>query len=404
MVLLATAALFTGGVPDASARGLAVPMSDAPEGGWSWFCDPRAVQHEDVLYFGYVRGSDGSVVVAAWDGSTLTETVIAPELQVNDHDYPSLLIRASDQRIIAFYTKHLDTTVRYRVSTNPLDISAWGSEQTVSGKVAGSYTYTMPVQLSGEAGQPLRLFYRNHVTADGGDQELHYSKSDDGGATWGSAIRLSDLNYHKIATTATRIHFFGTQHPNSGQTSLYHFYLDTPSGEWRKSDGTALVSPSFPLQPSDMTVVYDGSTTRAWVWDAAMDGDDPVVAFATFPGNDGSDHRANVARWDGDSWNVEEVAAMGGTIHPSSSPQPEPFYSGGIAIDRGDPRIVYVSRKVGSDWHLFRYPGAVQLTSGSGKRVRPAAVENAGSIRALAMSGTYSGYTDYSVGTVGISR
>lgn len=406
MVLIATAAVLTGGSPDVSARGLAVPMSDAPEGGWSWFADPRAVQHEGVLYFGYVRGTDGSVMVATWDGTTLSETVIASELQVNDHAYPSLLIRASDERIIAFYTKHLDTTVRYRVSTNPLDISEWGAEQTVGNKVAGQYTYTMPVQLSGEYGQPIRLFYRVHVTDDGGDQELSYSKSDDDGATWGSGVRLSDLNYTKVAANGTRIHFFGTQHPDSGQTSLYHFYFDSPSGEWRKSDGTALVSPSFPLQTSDMTLVYDGSTTRAWVWDAAMDGDYPVVAFATFPGNDGSDHRANVARWDGDSWGVDEIAQMGADIHPGEQPEGngQIFYSGGIAIDRGDPRIVYVSRQVGSDWHIFRYPGAVQLTSGSVKHIRPVAVHAPGRFRALAMAGTYTSYVDFSVGTIAIPR
>lgn len=406
VTLLATAALFTGSVADAEPRGSAIDVTDAPDGGWTWPFSSRLALHRDgVVYFGYVRGSDGSVVVGAYDEATdsVTSTVIASEFDVDDHSAPGLLIRESDGRIMAFYTAHIgETNVRYRVSTNPLDITSWGSEQTITGLVAGTYTYTSPV----EAGGALYVFTRTRVTADSDDMELTYSKSTDGGSTWASAVRLSDLAYTKVAVDGDLIHFLQSQHPDTGQTSVYHFYMDASAGTFHTSDGTT-ISASKPYQPSDLTTVYDGSTTRAWVWDIAVDSDgDPVATFATFPGNDGSDHRAQRATWNGSSWSVSEVAQMGTTIHPTDYPEgvPQDFYSGGIVIDRADTRVSYVSRQVGSDWQLFRYPGAVQLTSGTGKNVRPVAVHDPGRIRALAMAGTYTTYVDYSVGTIAIPR
>lgn len=394
LMVVATRAAFTGAFSDAPPRGAAQTIAAAPEGGWTFpYTDPRAIHREGVVYFGYIRGSDGSVVIAAHDeaAGTTDETVLSSALEVDDHDHPALLIRESDQRIMAFWTKHGDTAVRYKVSTNPLDISAFGAERTVTSLITGTYTYAIPV----EHGGVLRLFSR--VTASG-DNETQMSVSSDDGATWATAVRLHDLTYTKVAV-GDRVHILASDHPSGGQTSIYHFTLDA-DGTRRKSDGS-VISASLPLQGSDMTVAYDGSMTRAWIWDAALDGQYPVAAFATFPGNDGSDHRARVARWDGSAWSSSEVAAMGTTIHTTDIPQAEPFYSGGVAIDRDEPDITYVSRKVGAHWLLYRYPGAVLLSASTGKITRPAAVQSPGRMRVLAMSGTYDGYLDYEVATVG---
>jgi hypothetical protein len=43
------------------------------------------------------------------------------------------------------------------------------------------------------------------------------------------------------------------------------------------------------------------------------------------------------------------VDDSGGTITQTND---EPHYSGGIALDRSDPRIVYLSHKVGARWEL----------------------------------------------------
>lgn len=399
---VATFAILTGAIASALPRGTEQAVSSAPEGGWTWpFTDPRAIHHGGTVYYGYVRGSDGSLVVATMDDTTgaVGETVISSSFEVDDHDAPGLLIRSSDSRIMAFYAKHDDTTVRYKVSTNPLDISSWGSEQTVSNKVGTTFTYPSPVEIGGS----IYLFYRSRVS---GDAETTVSVTANDGATWATAVRLHDVTYSKLAVDGTKVHVLCSDHPNDAATSIYHFYWDTATGTKHKSDGST-ISASLPLQGSDMTKVYDGSTTRAWVWDIALDdAGDPVATFATFPGNDGSDHRAQRAEWTGSAWSVSEVAAMGGTIHPTDYPEGinQDFYSGGIVIDRADTRLSYVSRQNGADWHIYRYPGAVQLTTGSVKHIRPVAVRDPARIRALAMAGTYSTYVDYSVGTIAIPR
>lgn len=401
---IATSMVFVGGVPDAPARGYGREVLDA--GGWCWFADPRAIHRDGVTYFGFVRGSDGSVVVAAYDHATksVSSTVIASAFQANDHASPSVHIRGSDARIVVFYTSHLDSTVRYKVSTNPLDISAFGPEQTVANKVAGQYTYTYPVELPGD---DLRLFYRNHVTADSGDTELHLSVWN--GSAWAPAVRLHDLTYTKLAVHGDRIHFLVSGHPNTVQTSVYHFYFDLSANAYFTSAGVEIEA-SHPFQTSDLTLVYDGSTTRAWVWDIATDADgSPVAVFATFPGNDGSDHRYQYATWDGSAWDVNEIVAAGTRIPTNDLPQAEAFYSGGVVLDHADPSLVYASVKVGSQWHMRRYStedgGAswshVDLDTG-GKAVRPVAVrDSTPTLRALWMRGTYTNYLTYDVDTIG---
>jgi hypothetical protein len=391
-------------------------LTSAPAGGWTWYNDPRALEYDGVLYFGYVRGSDGSVVVAKWDGSTVSETVIASAFEVDDHDNPSLLVRASDSRLMAFYSKHSTSgAAKYRVTTNVLpDISAWDAAQTLTPVVAGDYTYAMPVQLSGEAGAPIRLFYRRYTGTDY-DFELNYNRSDDDGANWLSANRLHASTYTKIATDATHIHFACSDHPRwHGQTSIYHFYWDSAAGTWHDSAGDEITPGGPPMiDTDDMTVVYDGATTRAWIHDIALDAaGDPVIVFATFPDNDGSDHRYQYARWTGTEWSVNEVVAAGGTIAETEiGGVLEDYYSGGVALDQDDPSIVYASVESAGDWEVRRYvtsDGGASwwysvISSGTGKHVRPVGVRDGSLARALWMTGTYDDYIDYSTGTSGLA-
>jgi hypothetical protein len=407
MALVATGALFTGSVPTPTPRYSAFEVHDS--GGWAWFTDPRGVQSGGKVFFGYQDGPTGDVVAASYDLSAgiVVETVLHAALEQDDHDNPGILVRASDQKVVYWYSAHVGADIFYRVSSSALDVSSFAAEQTMTNLVSGGHTYAMPVQLSGEAGTPIRLFGRTHVS---GDPEMTYNRSDDGGATWSAGVRLHDLAYTKIATTATAIHFFCSDHPGEGAERIYHFYLDTSgTPAWRKSDGTALVSPSFPLQTSDMTLVYDGAGTTVWVHDLAMDGDTPVGVFATFPTT--TDHRYRYARWNGSAWVTTQIVAAGTYIvtdltHDAN----QVYYSGGVALDQSDPSIVYASVGLGGGrWDIYRYETqdygttfeGLALTT-SGKNIRPTGVRNPDDrLRVVWMRGTYADYLDYDVATWG---
>lgn len=386
-------------------------LTAAPDGGWSWFMDPRAVYYNGKTYFGYVDSS-GNVAVRSYTHATETvssETILHAALDIDDHAAPSFLIRDSDQKILAFYTAHDDTTLRLRISSNAEDISAFASEVSLDASAGGTdYTYPVPIQLTAETNDPIYVFYRDIVSV--GQYDLVYTKSTDGGSTWAAQTKVIDTNLHtywKIAQNGTdRIDFAVTdEHPFYADGSLYHFFYQ--GGAYYKSDGSS--AGSLPLDTSDMTQVYDGtgSNDKSWVWDIAIDPDgNPRIAYATFPSV--SDHRYHQARWSGLAWSTSEVAAGGDNIYANND---EEYYSGGIAIDRIDTDIVYCSRQVSGQWEMYRYltldDGAswterAITESSSSKQIRPVAVRDAATdLRVVWMDGTYSTYTSYSVGTTG---
>ena len=116
-----------GFAPPASA---VTSLTAAPQGGWSWFEDPRAVAYNGYTYFGYVRGDNGDVAVVSVSpvGGVSAETVLKAALEVDDHASPSFLVRDSDHKLMAFYSSHFDTTMRLRISSSPLGASTtWPS-------------------------------------------------------------------------------------------------------------------------------------------------------------------------------------------------------------------------------------------------------------------------------------
>ena len=401
-----------GGFGPASAQ--VTPLTPGPEGGWCWFTEPRAIHHDGTIYFGYVNAR-GDVIVRSYDPATRAlspETVLHAALQVDDHSNPSFLVRASDRRILAFYTAHDDTTMRLRISTDPDDVSAFGPEARLDAALGGTaYDYANPFQQHDEPGAPIHLFYRDVATP--GAYDLVSSTSQDGGLTWAAQQRLvhsGRRSYWKTAANRDgRIDVaFIDVHPAHGDGSLYHFSY--AGGAAYRSDG----SPAglLPIGTSGMTLIHAEAASKAWVHDIAVQDGHPVIAYVTFPTP--TDHRYRHARWTGSAWQTSEIVAAGSWIPTAIVPGAagiEEFYSGGMALDQSDPSIVYCSVQVGPErWDILRCVTddggrtwrATTLTR-AGKNIRPAAVRDATSdLRALFLTGSYASYTSYNVGISGI--
>lgn len=125
------------------------------DGAWCWFGDPRAVYHKgqkEQTYFGWIT-SEGDIVVGSFNhqDGTFSQKVIHKNLEIDDHDNPSVFIR-KDGRIIVFYSEHSHGPMYRVISDEPEDIESFGPPATFGVNV----TYPNPFQV----GDSIVLFYR----------------------------------------------------------------------------------------------------------------------------------------------------------------------------------------------------------------------------------------------------
>jgi hypothetical protein len=380
------------------------------DGGWCWFADPRALYYKGTnerTYIGWITSS-GAVTVAQYDHASqqTTTTVLRYNFEADDHDNPSLLVRASDQRVMVFYSKHtVEPHLYFRISTNPEDISSFSTEREVSG-IVDDVTYPAPFQLSGESNR-IYLFWR------GIGWQPTFTTSSDGGSTWATPRQLvqgTDRPYIKFESDGvSRIHFAFTEgHPrDNANNHIYYAYMY--NGGFYRANGTFIknVSSGY-LTTSEAEMVYNASAGKGWVWETALDSlGRPVIVYAAFPTD--TDHRYRYARWTGSSWNDHQVTAAGRWFPqtPAATTEPEPNYSGGIALDPENPSVVYLSRSINNVFEIEKWttsdngttwPSTVSITSNSAcLNVRPFVVRNhlQNGFELLWLTGDYVHYTNY---------
>ena len=353
-------------------------------GAWCWFADPRAVTVGATTYVGWIDAA-GDVRVAKLDGDVVTTSRLHAGLGADDHNNPSLLVRA-DGRLQVFYSGHGGPELYFRTSVDGVH---WDAERRLGTNTPGNrgYTYPNPVQL--EDGR-IHLFWR------GGDWNPAFSTSRDGSA-WEPAATLIRVRgqrpYVKVATDGQEtIHVaFTDGHPRETATSLY--YARYAAGAWYRADGRRLPAP--PFAPADADLVYDVARHRdhAWVHDVAFGAaGHPRIVYAVF--RSPTDHRYRHARWTGSTWDDRQLTPAGGFIDDDGK---ETQYSGGIVFDHSDPDTVYLSRPIDGQWEIERRHGPAwthtAVTAGSNeKNVRPVVARGGGP---LWMRGSYVNYRAY---------
>lgn len=398
--------------------------SDPPvlvdDGAWCWFADPRAVAHGGRTHVGWIS-SEGDVEVGAWDPETRSweEATLRAGLERDDHDNPALWFDA-EGRLHAFYSKHSNSPMWHRRTVAPGDLFAWTEERALElygDRPGRRTTYPNPVEVPAEG--RLYLLWR------GDDWKPDLSWSEDGAATWTPARTVvapaepdpGNRPYVKVAPAGEAgFHLaFTDGHPRKEPANSIR-YLRYEDGAMRRSDGTPLAKlDELPLETGAAEVVHDGSSElgRAWIWDVAEDAEGrPVIVYAALPARD--DHRYRYARHDGEGWVTHPITAAGGWFPhtPEGAREGEPHYSGGVVLDHGDPRVVYLSREVDGRFEIERWrteDGGASWTSepltrdSERDQVRPVAVRGPGERgcgergpRVLWMSlERYRHYTDY---------
>ena len=377
-------------------------ISITADGAWCWFSDPRAVYHQGNhrrTYTGWVDGK-GNIVVGFYDhqNGTIETKVIDPELEIDDHDNPSLFFDP-EGKLMVFYSLHSSTSpIRLARAKYPESITEWEPVQNLAINdttefpgASNTYTYTNICQLSKEDNL-LYLFWR------GVDFKPNYSTSSDNGLSWdsGNILILPERTYGnrrpylKMSSNYKDvIHFaFTDGHPNKEPTNSI-YYAQYKNGKLLKANGERIKEWSeLPLDPAESDMVYDASETleKAWIWDVAGNAqDDPIIVYSRFP-ND-STHVYYYALWKDDKWKNIKLVNSGKWFPetPSGEIEREPNYSGGIILNHSDPSMIFLSREINGVFEIEQWKTEDQgenwsvtaITTNSGfNNIRPFVARN----------------------------
>ena len=385
------------------------------DGAWCWFQDPRAVFVNGTHTRTYVQWvtQDAQLQIGAYDhesGKIKTHT-LKEQWGADDHNVGAFIV-LPDKRLLVFYAQHNGSGLFCRTSVNPEDISQWEDEVTIN--AAGRISYAHPVYLSDE--KTFYVFWR----AKNLKPTVATSKD---AKSWSAAATLiqdqgrsrdDSRPYTKIVSDGkSTIHFaFTDGHPrNESYNSVY--YMRYEGGQFFTADNQSVgCMNALPIPHRKSEVIYNGKTTnvRAWVWDIALDDEGlPVIAYTRFPSK--TDHRYCYARWTGKKWRNVELVAGGGWFPqtPKGKIEPEPHYSGGMALDHSNPSTLYLSRQVeqifevekwdspdkGASWCSFSITPKSQHLN-----VRPVVPRGYGgpTLHLLWMFGDYEHYTKFNTG------
>lgn len=336
--------------------------------------DPRAIVDQGRILVGTTAGAtaDGSaagdIEVTSFDLVTRAGQTfkLHEKLQSDDHDSPSVL-RLPDGRYLAMYTKHAnDRLMRWRVSERPGDIGAWAPEQTLTSDERGGVTYSNTFVLSAEANRVYN-FYRAKdqnpflMTAPAGvpgfeatGRLLRWDATEETGADPAKVTGVTELTrpYLRYASQGVdTIHFITTEdHPAAYDNSIYHGFVR--GGAVYDSFGALVdadIADDEAASPVELTRVFQGDADHvAWTVDLEIDASGhPYMAFQVQrdgaatrdrKGEGGFDHRYYYARFDGERWNVHEMAYAGTRLHAGQDD-----YTGLVALHPRDPDTVFIS-------------------------------------------------------------
>jgi hypothetical protein len=400
------------------------------KGAWCWFADPRATFHEDEsgtiknTYIGYidVHGNIKATQINHLTNTT-NEVLIRSWFQPDDHNNPTFLV-LPDERVMIFYSRHTDEPCfYYRISQKPGDITALGKEVRL--ETANNTTYPSPFILSDDPGH-IYLCWRgigwhptiarltmpdenDEVLFDRGPYQILQSQKGGGGVRPYAKYMSNGKDKIYLAYTTT--------HPdNQSANYIYFNYIDINTYELKDIKGRKLetigsgtlhnVEATPEYKNSYPDAVAEDSPYRNWLWEISVtDEQKPVIAMVRI--NEDKDlHDYYHVRWTGEEWQKTFLSNAGGHFH--QTPTIEKCYSGGMAIDKTDPDVIYgsvpVEGKHGLVYELKKFtvtPRGVlvsteQLTFDSQKNnVRPFAISNKGGD--LQMAWMYGDYYDWIV-------
>jgi len=250
-------------------------------------------KNHDRTYFLYISDSfEHRILYFDHDTKSWSSSVKVADCVENDLHENGAIAIDNDGYIYVFYNAHAN--MRVKKSTNPEDITSWGSAiDPTDGWAAYPKTFV-------DSSNTIYLLHMHHANIS--PDELVITKSTDGGNTWASETVLVDLgsNYNCYAFKALldpleNIHVVFSIYVESQHRRRGVYYMKSTDGgsTWQKADGTPI---PIPAGEGDVDEAYAGSSAFNQGFDLVLDGNNyPIIAY--------SDAKVyGIVRWNGSSW------------------------------------------------------------------------------------------------------
>ena len=198
----------------------------------SWWCNPRSLYSSlrDTVYQGGVDANE-TMFIAELDLRRRTAKKIRlGTFEIDDHNVPALLMD-SDKPPVDAYARHaVESVVRYRIGTVPMDLDTLGAEQQVT--FPGACTYVHLLRRPGTS--TYAILTRN---ADG----WYLRVSLDRMVTWKPAVKFAGLSYQTFNVHDGVAHYALTTHPiTDPNNSIYKLRISLATGVIYNEAGTVI--------------------------------------------------------------------------------------------------------------------------------------------------------------------
>lgn len=320
-------------------------------GVWTWFNSPEAIFLDSDTILAQMVDAKGDAdpgnrLVSFNDKTgvvTLEKNTEALGFSATKDDHNNgALLKLSSGTLLSMAAGHpsVGLYLARATSGDPADLTSWSSIHTQTG--TSGHAYCNLYELEGDPYQ-----FGRQSTSPG---IWYYTKSTDDGVTWSSRVQfmegtvVSDYSCYMIfcRTSSERLDFLVTTgHPRTATNSVYHGYFNAVAGTFHKTDGTSVDISGGPAEPADFTLVYDGSSTNAWLWDLRRFRGKLYGLITFYPdyiSNDWTNHRYGRVSLSGTTWSFEEVGEAGVQLHDGTT---EEQYSGGCCFHPTDPDTVF---------------------------------------------------------------
>jgi hypothetical protein len=325
------------------------------DGVRTWFNSPVMASSLRKLWFGGFPRTGEMPKIAELDldtGEIVVGTINQAVGETDDHDDPSI-IRLKSGYLLAVFSHHNGDCWAAR-STNKEDASAWEAAVKIEDNLQIAYAQVMQADYQ----DTIYHFCRYNVGAGTHYPQGFFTSTDDG-ATWSTFTEFVSTGntrpyFRWWRTSGTRFDFICTTgQPDEAINSLYAGYvlIDPLTGALTiyKSDGTLIGDASdLPLSLSDLTLVYDGTTSECWIWDYKRVKGTLTAVFAVFPSHATTAAEYHQARLVEGVWTTEKICDAGTTGTADYLYAVQQHYSGGVTQDPNDIDKVYVSREFGA--------------------------------------------------------
>lgn len=344
---------------------------------YCWFARPKAIYNSiaEKTWIGQVYSADGInysqyilTVVNATGAATIVQ--VGTVVEKDDHNEPTILVRASDSRLFTCYAEHASSTnIRYRISTNPLDASAWGAEQTKDVGGGANHNVTYPSCFQASNGD-IFIFFRDLYYG------WSYIKSTDDGVTfsartifyYGGVDDVGEagtgrgyMTFAQSPLDADIIHMVTTDgHPGSTDhtVSVFGVYFDMGDSTVHKLDGTD-VTAHIPLaDPQYMTIIMTNTLPdTGWIEDVIVDSTGkPRFLFTFFPNGKNISYDQKdlyYAEWNGTAITtpVKIHTALNRNIGTNAIVG---TYAPLACFDKNNPDVIIASKEVDGVCEIFK--------------------------------------------------